>query len=196
MGDKPAKWNCTPPWSSDPGIVLYRTILPPEQFIFRALRRQMLWPSIHAAVDVYQRRRASSADSYELIWRLIHICECTVITLAAAAMSRIRDLGKDQEFLRLRERCYGITWNATEASLEKGLGALDGSIDKWIEIVQYIANCPIEGSKFVSACQLFLLGVKEVASEAMDPISTSHRWPGYGAALATFHRTCSPQGSV
>src|SRR5579872_4175097 len=128
----------------------------------------MLWPSIHAAVDVYQRRRATSADSYELIWRLIHICECTVITLASAAISRIRDLGKDQEFLKLRERCYGITWNATEESLEKGLGALDGSIDKWIEIIQYVANCPIEGSKFISACQLFLLGTDSGISETGD----------------------------
>src|ERR1035441_8566033 len=105
-----------------------------EQFIFRALRQQLLWPSIHAAVDVYQRRRASNADNYELIWRLIHICECTIITLASAAISRVRHLGKNQEFLELRERCYGITWNATEASLEKGPGALDGSIDKWIEL--------------------------------------------------------------
>ena len=118
----------------------------------------MFWPSIHAAVDVYQRRRASNADDYELLWRLIHICECTVITLSSAAISRVRGMGRDQEYLKLRERCYGITWNATEGSLEKGLGALDGSIDKWIEIVQYIANCPIEGSRFIQALQNFLVG--------------------------------------
>jgi hypothetical protein len=97
---------------------------------------------------------------------LIHICECTIITLASAAISRVRHLGKNQEFLKLRERCYGITWNATEASLEKGPGALDGSIDKWIEIIQYVANCPIDGSRFVSACQSFLIGAKaETSSE-------------------------------
>jgi hypothetical protein len=73
-------------------------------------------------------------------------------------MSRIRGMGKDQENLKLRERCYGITWNTTEDSLEKGLGALDGSIDKWIEIIQYVASCQIEGSGFVSALQNFLIG--------------------------------------
>ena len=68
-----------------------------EPFIFRALRQQLLWPSIHAAVDVYQRRRAAAADHYELIWRLVHICECTVITLAAASISRLRDIGNGQD---------------------------------------------------------------------------------------------------
>lgn len=130
--------------------------MPQEPFIFRALRQQMLWPSVHAAVDVYQRRRAADADHYELIWRLIHICECTVITLAAAAISRLSQMGKNQEYLKLRERCYGVTWNTTEASLEKGIGALDGSIDKWIEIIQYVPGLTVEGSKFLTSIQTFL----------------------------------------
>ncbi len=41
-----------------------------EPFIFRALRQHMLRPANHAAVDVYQRRGASFAEPYELIWRL------------------------------------------------------------------------------------------------------------------------------
>jgi hypothetical protein len=81
-----------------------------------------------------------------------------VITLAAAAISRLRGLGKDQEYLKLRERCYGITWNSTEASLEKGPGALDGSIDKWIEIIQYIPGLDLQDSKFLTALQGFLVG--------------------------------------
>jgi hypothetical protein len=128
-----------------------------ELFIFRALRQQMLWPSIHSAVEVYQRRRAS-ADHYELIWRLIHICECMIITLASASISRLREIGADQDYLKLRERCYGITWNTTEASLEKGLGALDGSIDKWIEIIQYVASLNVETSRFLTALRTFLVG--------------------------------------
>ncbi len=148
--------------------LLYKEAVAQEPSIFGALRQQLLWPSIHAAVDVYQRRRASNADNYELIWRLIHICECVVITIASAAISRIRDLGRDQDFLKLRERCYGVTWNATEASLEKGQGALDGSIDKWIEIIQYIATCPpesVESSRFLVACQSFLMGSKTEAEQ-------------------------------
>ncbi len=132
--------------------------MPQEPTIFKALRQQLLWPSIHAAVDVYQRRRASAADHYELIWRLIHICEASVITLAAAAITCLRETGKAPEYLKLRERCYGIGWNPTEGSLEKGLGALDGSIDKWIEIVQHVGTFSIDGSGFLSALQTFLSG--------------------------------------
>src|SRR5215471_19809156 len=129
-----------------------------EQCLFRALRQQMLWPSIHSAVEVYQRRRASSADHYELIWRLIHICECTVITLASASISRLREMHENQEYLKLRERCYGITSNSTEASLEKGPGSLDGSIDKWIEIVQYVSGLDVQASGFLAALRTFLVG--------------------------------------
>jgi tetratricopeptide (TPR) repeat protein len=124
----------------------------------------MLWPSIHAAVDVYQRRRSADADHYELIWRLVHICECTVVTLAAAAVSRLRQMDRKPEFLKLRERCYGITWNSTEASLDKGIGALDGSIDKWIEIVQYVPGLDVKSSKFLTALQKLLVGAKNEAS--------------------------------
>jgi hypothetical protein len=133
-------------------------IVAQEQTIFKGLRQQLLWPSIHAAVDAYQKRRASNADHYEKIWRLIHICECVVISLAAAAISGVRELAKSQEFLKLRERCYGITWNSTEASLEKGPGALVGSIDKWIKIVQYVGSLPPDGSNFLAALQTFLVG--------------------------------------
>jgi hypothetical protein len=152
-----------------------------EQFIFRALRQQMLWPSIHSAVEVYQRRRASAADHYELIWRLIHICECTVITLASASISRLREMGENQEYLKLRERCYGITWNSTEASLEKGPGSLDGSIDKWIEIIQYVAGWDIRASRFLTALRTFLGGPlaspsSETHSHCIDLAPLTRAW--------------------
>jgi hypothetical protein len=142
-----------------------------EPFIFRALRQQMLWPSIHA----------SAADHYELIWRLIHICECTVITLASASISRLREMDKNQEFLKLRERCYGITWNSTEASLEKGLGALDGSIDKWIEIIQYVSGLDIVDSRFLSALRTFLVGPagcssSDLQSHCIDLAPLARAW--------------------
>lgn len=113
------------------------------------------------------RRRAAAADHYELIWRLVHICECTVITLASAAISRLRQMDRSSDYLKLRERCYGITWNNTDASLEKGIGALDGSIDKWIEIAQYIPGLNVDGSKFLTAFQTFFVGVKGESS--IDP---------------------------
>jgi tetratricopeptide (TPR) repeat protein len=138
--------------------------MPNEEYIFRALRQQILWPSIHSAIDVYQRRRSANADHYELIWRLIHICECTTITLAAAAITRIREIGSAPDYLKLRERCYGVTWNTTQGALDAGLGALDGSIDKWVEILQQVTTFSILGSNFLNALQTFLLGSLESSS--------------------------------
>jgi hypothetical protein len=129
-----------------------------ESIVFRALRQQMLWPPLHAAVDVYQRRRSAGADHFELIWRLIHICECVVVTIAGAAISRLRALGRQTEFLKLREKCYGLTWNDAEVSFDKGIAALDGSIDKWIEIIQYVSSLAAEDSQFLLAVKEFLSG--------------------------------------
>src|SRR5436309_106455 len=105
-------------------------------------RQQQLWPSIHAAVDVYLRRRACKADAYELIWRLVHVWECCTITLAAAASARIREMDSAKDHYRsIREKCYGLSRNEADGKLEKsGQGALDGSIDKWIEILFYVSN--------------------------------------------------------
>jgi hypothetical protein len=74
-------------------------------------------------------------------------------------------MGADSEYLKLRERCYGITWNSTEASLEKGVGALDGSIDKWIEILQYVSGLKIGDSRFLTALQAFLVGPNPNSSD-------------------------------
>jgi hypothetical protein len=161
-----------------------------EQYIFRALRQQMFWPPIHAAVDVYQRRRAAAADHYELIWRLVHVCECTVITLAAAAISRLKQMDKSSDYLKLRERCYGITWNNTDASLEKGVGALDGSIDKWIEIAQYIPGLNVDGSKFLTAFQTFFVGPKTDSS--VDPAYSID----LGPLVRAWSRACDVPPSV
>jgi hypothetical protein len=60
------------------------------------------------------------------------------------------------EYLKLRERSYGLSWNEAEELLEKGQGALDGSIDKWIEILQLIAGFTPEGSGYLSALVSFL----------------------------------------
>ncbi|HXB74312.1 MAG TPA: hypothetical protein VNY05_39105 [Candidatus Acidoferrales bacterium] len=150
-----------------------------EPIMFRALRQQLLWPSIHQAVDVYQRRRACNADYYELVWRLIHIWECTAITLAGAAIASIRpvEIAKS-EYLRLRERCYGITWSDAEDTLVRGQGALDGSVDKWIEILQLIANTNLEGTRFLRAL------VKFLGKDADTPA-------GYGIDLAPLARAWS-----
>ena len=164
--------------------------MPQEQYIFRALRQQLLWPSIHAAVDVYQRRRAAAADHYELIWRLVHVCECIVITLAAAAISRLKQMDRNSDYLKLRERCYGITWNSTDASLEKGVGALDGSIDKWIEIAQYIPSLNVDGSKFLTAFQNFFVGPK--SESPVNPAYTIDLAP----LVRAWGRACDVPSSV
>lgn len=117
----------------------------------------MLWPSVHAAAHVYRVRRECGADAYELVWRLIHVSECVAITLAAAAIARIREMPPMQaEYLKLRERSYGLSWNQAEELLEKGQGALDGSIDKWIEMLQLVSGFAPQESGYLSALVSFL----------------------------------------
>jgi hypothetical protein len=116
----------------------------------------MLWPSIHAASHVYRVRRECGADPYELVWRLIHVSECAVITLASAAIARIRDTPSMKvEYLKLRERAYGLSWNQAEELLEKSQGALDGSIDRWIEMLQLVAGFNADGSGYLSSLLSF-----------------------------------------
>jgi hypothetical protein len=164
--------------------------MPEEPSISKALRQQLLWPPIHAAVDVYQRRRAAKADHFELIWRLIHICESTIITLASAGGSRLREMGKEQEFLRIRERCYGVTLSSTDGAIETGIGALDGSIDKWIEILQYIPSIEVPQSTFLVSLREFLTG----------PASAVEDGKGYSIDLAplvrAWGRACDVPPSV
>jgi hypothetical protein len=81
------------------------------------------------------------------------------MTLAATAISRVRESGAVEDYLKLRERCYGVSWNSTESALEKSSqGALDGSLDKWIEILQHVATFGVDGSRFLSALKTFLIG--------------------------------------
>jgi hypothetical protein len=81
-----------------------------------------------------------------------------VATLASAAISRIGVLGKESEYLKLRERCHGVAWNSSDGSLDRVQGALDGSVDKWIEILQLISSFTVTGSAFLVALQGFLTG--------------------------------------
>ena len=49
-----------------------------------------LWPTIADATDTFLRRRGNNADGYERIWRLIHVWEALIITLAGASTARLR----------------------------------------------------------------------------------------------------------
>lgn len=124
----------------------------------KAHRQNLLWPSVHGAVDVFHRRSLAGAGAYELIWRLIHIWEATVITLASAGAACLRD-GDDgsESFRGVRERLFGMGLDDTGQVVKTGPGALDGSIDKWIEILNLISKLPeVDPDKFLGRLQRFL----------------------------------------
>ena len=93
-----------------------------------------------------------------------------IADLASAAVARIREIPVlSDHYLTLREKCYGLGVNETDGRLErKGQGAFDGSIDKWIEILSYVANLPVTESRFLSALQLFLNGKPTLKPEAVE----------------------------
>ncbi len=128
-----------------------------ESALNKAYRQLHLWPPVHAAVDVFMKRKATSAEPYELAWRLIHVWECIAILLAEACTARMMTLdGYDKHVRTIREKCYGRSWNQSESSFDKWTGALDGSIDRWIEILEYVSTIEIETSSFLSGVTTFL----------------------------------------
>ena len=114
-----------------------------------AYRQAVLWPPIHAATDVLVKRRAAGAESYEVTWRLIHIWECVAITLASAGLTKVLSDDANDVIDRriIREKLFGLSWDPSEQSLETTVGALShGSVDKWVEILQFLVSLqPTQG---------------------------------------------------
>lgn len=131
-----------------------------SQSLESARKDNYLWPTIADAVDTYLRRRDcgdSGADSYERIWRLIHIWKATIITLAVAAISRYRTIPKRSDVLRkCLEYFYGVSWDQINRELETRQGASDGSIDQWINILSEVSKNENPESNFLVALHNFL----------------------------------------
>jgi len=137
--------------------------MPEETTLQKSYRQSKLWPPIYAALEVFLRRRAARAEPYELTWRLIHVWECVVLTLVQAAISKLMDeKDKREEELRvIREKCYGVAWEGSDATIKKRTGAFDGSMDKWIEILEYLSTINVRESSYLMALKHFLNGKSE-----------------------------------
>jgi hypothetical protein len=134
-----------------------------ESPLQKAYAQHQLWPSIHSAVDVYLKRKRAKAEPFELVWRLIHIWESSVITLAEAGTSRLISLDRPKELRKIRELLYGRNWNEVEGVLEVSRnGALNGSIDRWIEILSFISTLEVADSPFLTALRDFLAEEKAI----------------------------------
>jgi len=153
-----------------------------ETTLQRAYRQSQLWPPIYAAVDVFLRRRASGAEPYELTWRLIHVWECVVLTLAQTAISRLmaNEAASEEQLRVIREKCYGVGWESSEATMKKRTGAFDGSMDKWIEVLEYVSTVKATGSAYLSSLSEFLNGKPEASKEpavtAIDLTKFTSAW--------------------
>ena len=147
--------------------------------IANAHRQNQLWPSIHSAVEVLHRCTVAKAGAYELIWRLIHIWEATVITLASAGATRLKSEDVDSDAFRgARERLFGMALDDAGQVVKTGPGALDGSIDQWIEILNQIAKLPLRSEdQFLGRLQRFLTTTgaeqSQKASVNLDPLVRS-----------------------
>ncbi len=140
----------------------------PDLDLQTSYRQLQFWPPIHSALDVYIRRKAGGAEPYALIWRLIHVWECTTIMLASAAASRVRCMTESETSLdrTIRERLFGYSANEADGRLQKnGAGALDGSIDKWREILWMVAKGEPKSSGFLESLCLFLNSQRRIKPE-------------------------------
>lgn len=107
-----------------------------ESNLERSHSYNTLWPQIADALDTFLRRRDQGMDSYEKVWRLIHVWEATVTTLSSVAIAAFRSNESTKEQYRTaREYCYGRKWDPVEKAFKTFEGALDGSIGRWTEIL-------------------------------------------------------------
>jgi hypothetical protein len=102
------------------------------------------------------------------------VWEATAITIAAAAISRLRStLGLEQAWLRCREYCHGRQWDPVKKQISQVQGALDGSINQWINVLFEIAK--LEGTVgFLSAPKARLRADAAVPREVTCETSTDH----------------------
>lgn len=159
----------------------------------RAYKQHTLWPQIHSAVDVFIKRRAAEADSYELTWRLIHIWECVIVTLAQASIAQLLTIdGHDADVRAIREKAYGRTWNEVDGTINVRGGALDGSIDKWIEILEYISTIESAQSSYLKTIANFLNSETDTdSSESDENNRTMERAPiNFSPLYSAWSRAC------
>lgn len=158
----------------------------------RAYRQHTLWPQIHSAVDVFYKRRAAEADSYELTWRLIHIWECVIVTLAQASIARLLTMPEHKgDVQAIREKAYGRTWNEADTTITERGGALHGSIDQWIDILMIVSKIESVQSSYLKTISNFLNSEtdadssesnKDSGSTTMAPIDFSPLYSAWSRA--------------
>lgn len=156
--------------------------MPVFENVDKVSTRNELWPTIADALDTFLRRYATGAHPYERIWRLIHVWESTSITLAAAAMSRIRVSPTfGGLFLRCREYCYGRQWDRLTKQFKNSQGALQGSIDQWIDILWEVSKVDTDEGflgalrRLLDADEIRLGPLVQAWSLACDVPSDSHK---------------------
>lgn len=131
--------------------------MPTATKLDNARNNNFLWPTIADAVETFVKRRDSDADSYERIWRLIHVWEATAITLAVAAMTRYQSIPDNVDVLRkCREYYYGMSWDQVNKDFKTSQGASDGSIDQWMNILETVSKDENKESNFLNALREFL----------------------------------------
>lgn len=82
-----------------------------------------LWPSISDAVDTFLRRRHNGADSFERVWRPIHLWEAAEIALSLAAMSRLATDPSAAQMLRRQREFSTFGGERSPAGVCKGTPA-------------------------------------------------------------------------
>lgn len=124
----------------------------------RADQNNLLWSPIADAVETFLRRRGYGFGSYERIWRLIHIWEALEITLSAGVLAKYSLLPADDSRLRkCREYFYGVSWDQVTTAMTNTLGAAQGSMDQWINILDEASKDAESDSDYLEALRKFLL---------------------------------------
>jgi hypothetical protein len=130
----------------------------------------LLWPPIADAIDTFLRRKTKPDIQYERIWRLIHIWEAIEVTLAVAAISKLIERKRDDSVLRkCREYFYGMSWNLVDQEFRFSAGAMDGSIDQWINILNEVSKDDSISTGYLKSLKEFL-NTEEISLHSLTQV--------------------------
>lgn len=137
-----------------------------------------LWTPIPNSFEAYRRRLiVEESVYYENIWRLFHINESLIVTLASAVATRVLDIwntdhnkfeNEESSILHIQNILTGLDRN--DSTKEPKNGCFSGSMNEWINLLNATKNVLINIKK--SESNPFINEINQYINEEItEPLS-------------------------
>ena len=140
-----------------------------------------LWTPIANSFEAYRRRLiVEESVYYEHIWRLFHINESLIVTLASAVATRVLDIWKtdrnkfeneESSILHIQNILTGLDRN--DSTKDPKNGCFSGSMNEWINLLNATKNVRLKDSEpdpFINEINQY------INEEITEPLSFLDDW--------------------